>query len=144
MICDKTQKLNLWQNSKTKFVTKLKNSNCGKTWIMTNLKSCQKNALKGFLVTTFWHLDNQWDILWTANCNSCDVLAALSSSRSLIVCRLVNRSVGWSPLWRSNLWSIKWWLKTTYLSTYATVVTVVTVVKVVTIAQKKFYIFFIV
>ena len=29
--CDKTQKLKLWQNSKTQIVTKLKNSNCDKT-----------------------------------------------------------------------------------------------------------------
>ena len=34
---DKTQKVKLGQNSKTPIVTNLKNSNCDKTWIMTNL-----------------------------------------------------------------------------------------------------------
>ena len=29
--CDKTQKLKLWWNSKTKIVMKLKNSNCDET-----------------------------------------------------------------------------------------------------------------
>ena len=31
--CDKTQKLNMWQNSKTNYVTKLTNSECDKTQI---------------------------------------------------------------------------------------------------------------
>ena len=40
------KKLKFWKNSKTQFVTKLKNSNCDKTSIMTNLNSWWKNTLK--------------------------------------------------------------------------------------------------
>ena len=45
--CDKTQKLKLWQNSKTQIVTKLKNSNCYKTqnckfWQNSNCDKTQK------------------------------------------------------------------------------------------------------
>ena len=29
---------------------------------------------KGLLVLKFWHLDNRWDVLWAAFCNSCYVL----------------------------------------------------------------------
>ena len=36
--CDKTQKVNLRQNSKTQFVINFKNSNCDKTQIVTNLR----------------------------------------------------------------------------------------------------------
>ena len=55
-------KLKLWQNSRIQIVTKLKTSNCNKTWNMTNLNL-------SLLVTTFWHLDNRWDVLWAAFCN---------------------------------------------------------------------------
>ena len=71
----KIHKLKLWQNSKTQVVTsqkvkltKLKkNSNCDKTQFLTNL-------LKSLLVKTTWHLDNKWDVLWAAFCDSWDVL----------------------------------------------------------------------
>ena len=57
--CDKTQKLKLWQNSKTQIVTKLKISNCDKT---------QK-----VVIGTTWHLNNRWDVLGAAFCDSCNV-----------------------------------------------------------------------
>ena len=37
-ICKKTQKLKLWPNSNTQIGTKLKRSNCDKTWIVIYLK----------------------------------------------------------------------------------------------------------
>ena len=46
--CDKTQKLKLWHSSKTQIVTKIQ-------------------------LGTFQHLDNQWDVLWAAFCDFCDV-----------------------------------------------------------------------
>ena len=48
-------------------MTKLKNLNCDKTWNMTNLN------LNSLLVGTFLHLDNRWDVLWAAFCDSRDV-----------------------------------------------------------------------
>ena len=39
-----------------------------KSWFMK-----KKKKLKGSLVRTFWHLDNWWDVLWAAFCNSHDV-----------------------------------------------------------------------
>ena len=63
---DKTQKLKLWQNLKTKIGTKLE--------ICKNLNLWRPKKLKkGLLVRTFWHLDNRWDVLWAAFCDSRDV-----------------------------------------------------------------------
>ena len=53
-------------NSKTQIVTKLTRSNCDKTQFMTNL-------LKSLLVRTTWHLNNGWDVLWAAFCDSRNV-----------------------------------------------------------------------
>ena len=79
------------------------------------------------------------------NIEASGFLAALSSFRSIVVRWSVRRSVGPSisprRLLKSDLQSIKWYLKPTYLSTYATAVTVVTfvtVVTVVTVVTKKF------
>ena len=38
-----TQKLKLWQNSKTQYLTKLKNSNCNKTWKLKQWKNQKKS-----------------------------------------------------------------------------------------------------
>ena len=70
---DKTQimtNLKLWPNSKTQNVTNLKkgklwqNSIYDKTQLMTKLQT-------SLLVRTTWHLENRWDDLWAAFCDSC-------------------------------------------------------------------------
>ena len=73
--CDKNQKLKLRQNSnsncdnsKSQIMTKLKNFNCDKTQFM-------KNLYKSLLVRTIWHLNNGWDVLWAAFCDSGDVFS---------------------------------------------------------------------
>ena len=96
--CDKTQsvtKLRVWQNSecdKTQSVTKLENSNYDKTQklkLWQNLKKKiklgrklkydkshfmkTKKKFKWFLERPFWHLDNLWDFLWAAFCDSRNV-----------------------------------------------------------------------
>ena len=89
--CDKTQivtKLKLWQNSKcdkSQIVTEFENLNCNKTQklkLWQNLKygksqfkkkKKKKNFKNVFLVRTFWHLDNRWDVLWAAFCDSHNV-----------------------------------------------------------------------
>ena len=99
-------KLKLCPNSKTQILTKLKfwqNSNCEKKinnskcegkklklgqnsklklWQNLNYDKSQfmrrkKQNLKGFLVGTFWHLDNRWDALWAAFCVFCNVFCEL-------------------------------------------------------------------
>ena len=60
-------------------------------------------------------------------------LASLSSALEKSSCLSVRRSVGLSCLSKSDLDSIKRYLKPTFLPTYETVVTVVTVKKVVTV-----------
>ena len=62
---DKTQKIKLWQNSKTWIVTKLE------IWQILMYEG--KKLKKDLLVRTYWHLDNQWDVLWAAFCDSRDV-----------------------------------------------------------------------
>ena len=93
--CDQTQKVKLWrkksqrltrwQNSRIQIMTKLKNSNCDKTkknwvltktWNTTNINFCRRKKTLDGSVRTFWHLDNQWDALWAAFCNSFNVFIA--------------------------------------------------------------------
>ena len=69
-----TQKIKLWHNSKNQIMTKLRNSNCDKTWNMIILRLWRKKLQNNLLVRTFWHFDNQWDVLLAAFCNSRDVL----------------------------------------------------------------------
>ena len=57
---------------------KLKNSNYDKTWIMKNLNLWEEKNLKRVL------LDNRWDVLWAAFCDSRDVFT--SSVYSLQIC----------------------------------------------------------
>ena len=77
--CDKTQIVTKLKNSncdktkKNQIATKLKNLNCDETKIMSNINWWQKILLIGLLVRTFWHLDNRWDVLWAAFCNSRNV-----------------------------------------------------------------------
>ena len=53
-------------------------SNCDKTWIMTNLNVLEEKQIKkGLVVRTFWHLDNQWDVLWAVFCDSHDVFSVI-------------------------------------------------------------------
>ena len=83
--CDKTWKLKLWWNAKTQIAIKLNNSKCDHIQIVTKLKNsnCDKatltmgqnlnyDKLKGLLIGTFWHLDNRYNVLWAAFCNSRD------------------------------------------------------------------------
>ena len=86
----------MWQNSTTQNVTKIKlwqNSNCDKTHIVPKLQNskcensnCDQTQFKKInydksqlkknkqvLERKFWHLDNQWDVLWAAFCNSPNV-----------------------------------------------------------------------
>ena len=79
--CNKTQKLKFCQNSKTQIVTKLKlwqKSNCEKKSITQNVtklknSNCHKTQKLELWHRTFWHLDNLWDDLWTAFCDSANV-----------------------------------------------------------------------
>ena len=75
-------KLGLWQNSRTQIMTTQKslwlnfkkklelgqNFKCKKTQFMKT-----KKLKKGLLARIFWHLDNRWDALWAAFCDSRDV-----------------------------------------------------------------------
>ena len=86
--CEETKKPKFWQNSNCDKTKKLK---CDKIQIVTKLKKNQivtklewqisiyekKKKLKSLLVRTFWHLDNQWAVLWAAFCDSCDVLVSI-------------------------------------------------------------------
>ena len=38
----------------------------------------KKILKKGLLVWILWHLDNRWDVLWTAFCDSCNVFSILA------------------------------------------------------------------
>ena len=58
----KTQKLKLWQNSKTQIGTKLRKSNRKQT------QQPKKNLAESFLVITTWHLDHQWNVFEAAFC----------------------------------------------------------------------------
>ena len=54
---DKTQKIKLWQNSKTQNVTKLnlwQNSTCDKTQIVTKFKLCQASNCEKKIKTQMW------------------------------------------------------------------------------------------
>ena len=72
----KTQKLELWHNSKAQIVTKVKNSEYHKTdklklWQLKK-SNCDKNQ-KVVMVKADWYLENRWDVLGAALCDSCDV-----------------------------------------------------------------------
>ena len=56
-ICDNSQKLKLW-------------------WYLNydKFQLMQRMFFNDILIRTFWHLDNQWDVLWASFCNSCNVL----------------------------------------------------------------------
>ena len=74
--CDKTQKFKLHRK-------KLNNSNCDKTATIRNLNICGgKKPKKGPLVRTFWHLANQWYVLWAAFCD-CRNVFVLGAWRSV-------------------------------------------------------------
>ena len=80
--CDQTEKLKLWQNSKNQ--------------IVTTLEFCQiyiyeeKNFQTDFLVRRCWHLDNRWNVLWAAFCNSCGVfLVKKVCARKKVICCFV-------------------------------------------------------
>ena len=85
--CNRTQKPKMWQNSKTRNVTKhlksqntnFKKSNCGKIiqlklWqnstaqIVTNLKN--STLIKSFLLRTTKYLNNWWDVFEAAICDT--------------------------------------------------------------------------
>ena len=67
--CYKTQNLKMWQNSNCDKIQK--KFNFYKTWIVTNLNLWkEKKTLNSLLVRTFWHLDNWWEVLWAAFCDS--------------------------------------------------------------------------
>ena len=77
-----TQKLKMSQtsnceeekNPREQIVAKFQNSNCDKPWNMANFNlRRRKKHKKGLLVRTFWHLDNLWDGLWAAFCDSHNV-----------------------------------------------------------------------
>ena len=91
--CDKTPimtKLKLWEKKKkskcynTQIMKKLANSNYDKAWNTTNLILGEKKLYKGLLVTTFWHLDNQWYFFWAVFCNSRYVFKCQHKKISLI------------------------------------------------------------
>ena len=63
-IVTKLKTLNV-KNSKTQVVTKL---------LLWKMSMCEEEKIKkGLLLRTFWHLDNRWDVLWAAFCDSRDV-----------------------------------------------------------------------
>ena len=55
---DKTQTLKWWQNL-----------NKDKSQFMRR----KKKKSNGFFSKNIWHLDNRWDVLWAAFCDSCNV-----------------------------------------------------------------------
>ena len=67
----------MWQNLRTQIVTKLNNQMLTKLelWQISISEERKKKKLqKCLLVRRFWHLDNQWDLLFALFCDSCDVL----------------------------------------------------------------------
>ena len=91
--CNKTQNSNY---DETQIMTKLNYSKCDQNQIVTKLKNYNfykaflllwqnlnydksllmriKKKYEGLLVRTFWHIDNWFDVLWAAFCDSRDVL----------------------------------------------------------------------
>ena len=95
-----TQKLKFWQNSITQSGTKL---------YFWKISIYEKRIFwKGLLVRTFWHLDNRWDVLWAAFCDSRDVFLHSRLAPKLVV-RRVKKDQWESPccgslegLWKSH------------------------------------------
>ena len=79
--CDKTwivTKLenSNYDNSKTKIVTKIHKLKLGQDleYDKSQFMKTKKKLQKSLLVRTYWHLDNWWDVLWAAFCDSRNVL----------------------------------------------------------------------
>ena len=72
--CDKTRELKLWQLKNSNYDKTLKKSN----WDKSQFMNTKKKLEKALLVRTFWHLDNRWDVLWAAFCDSHNVLKYFS------------------------------------------------------------------
>ena len=88
---DKIQKLQLWQNSKTQIVTKLKNSNGDQT-PKTKLWQNSKTQFVTLVIVTLLTvavvkktclLDNWWDVLGAAFCDSCNVFGRFIISKCI-------------------------------------------------------------
>ena len=101
---DKTQKLKLWKI--------LKNSNCDKTqklklWQNFKYDKCKfikkrgrKHIKRVFLVRTFWHLDNQRDVLWAAIA----ILAMFPSPVPSPKLKLWEKKLKKLKMWQNSNW----------------------------------------
>ena len=91
--CDKTKKLNWWQNSKSQIVTKLKNSNCNKK----KKSNCKKKKIK-LLPNSKTQIVTK---LNNSNCDKTKKLKLWQNSKKLIVTKLK------TPTWHlDNHWDV--------------------------------------